>query len=133
MKDLTNANDKNKEDEWAAGALTSSTENTVENPDPIKDIKDTFRLIKSGRMLYLMPIIVWSAISIAVFGGIFVPLMTRTMKNSGDNYPDLVDNKDKQNEAALIAMTLLGIGEIFGGGIIGQIRDRVSNKVSFIA
>jgi len=63
--------------------------------DPIKDIKDSFKLMISGRMLYLMPIIIWSSVSLGVYGGIFVPLMTRTMKNSGEKYPDLVDNKDK--------------------------------------
>ena len=70
-------------------------------------------------MVYLLPLIVWSAMSLALFGGIFVPLLTRTMNNSGDIHPDLVNDTNKQNEAALLTMSLLGAGEIIGGQIIG--------------
>lgn len=76
---------------------------------------------------------VWIGISTAVFGGVLVPLMTRTMKYSGDKYPSLVTDANKQNETALLAMTLLGLGEIFGGQFIGQIRDRKGNKAATLA
>jgi hypothetical protein len=102
----------------------------VEENTPIQDIKETFNLLKSGRMLYLMPLITWSAVSIAIFGGIFIPLMVRTMKNSVEIHPDLVDDTNKQNETALLAMTLLGAGEILGGTFIGVIRDKKGYKVA---
>lgn len=69
---------------------------------------------------------------VSLFGGIFVPLMTRAMANSGDIHPDLESDTNNQNEAALLAMTLLGAGEILGGTIIGNIRDRTSNRTAFI-
>jgi predicted MFS family arabinose efflux permease len=82
-------------------------------------------------MLYTLPIQIWSAMSVGIFGGIFVKLMTRTMAYSGDKYPQLVDDTDKQNEYALIAMALLGVGEILGGQIIGFIRDRRGNFTAY--
>lgn len=48
-------------------------------------------------MLFTLPLQIWSAMSIGIFGGIFVKLMTRSMDNSGDTYPELVGNEDKQN------------------------------------
>ena len=71
--------------------------------------------------------------SISLYGGIFVPLMTRAMQNSGDLHPDLVDDTNKQNETALLAMTLLGAGEIIGGYLIGTVRDKASNKAAYIS
>lgn len=41
-------------------------------------------------------------------------------------------DKDMQNYTALYAMTLLGIGEIIGGQLIGNIRDKMNNKVAII-
>ena len=83
-------------------------------------------------MLYLMPLITWSAVSIAIFGGIFIPLMVRTMQNSADTHPDLVDDTNKQNETALIAMTLLGAGEILGGTFVGIVRDKKGYRFALV-
>jgi hypothetical protein len=58
-------------------------------------------------MLLVLPMIIWGAISNSIFGSIFIPLMTRTMDTSWDD--------DTQNQKALFAMVLLGVGEIFGG------------------
>ena len=54
----------------------------------IKDIKSTFRLLISKRMMLVIPFVIWSAMSMVVYGSLFIPLMTRTMANSPD-YPDL--------------------------------------------
>lgn len=48
-------------------------------------------------------------------------------------YPDLVDDPVKQNEFAFFTMTILGVGEIIGGTLIGQIRDRKGYIISLIA
>jgi hypothetical protein len=66
-------------------------------------------------MLLLQPFIVWSAISMGIYSSIFVPLITTTMKNSFDKYPDLRNDLNKQNQMALFAMIPLGVGEIIGG------------------
>lgn len=44
----------------------------------------------SKRMLYIMPLIVWSAWSMNFFAGVFVVLMTRCMKAT---YPVCVKDK----------------------------------------
>ena len=67
--------------------------------------------------------------SMSMFGGIFIPLMTRAMV---DNH-DFDNDKNKQNEAALYTMCLLGVGEIIGAQIVGAIRDRVSNKAAIFS
>jgi len=67
-----------------------------------------------------------------MFGGIFVPLMTRAMQNSPDLHPELIDNTAGQNEQALLAMTLLGAGEIMGGNLVGSVRDRAGNRAALV-
>jgi len=83
-------------------------------------------------MLYCLPMIIASSTNLAIYGGCFVPMLTRTMANSGDIYPELVDDTNHQNQAALMSMALIGVGEIFGGMIIGNVRDRTSNKMAVL-
>ena len=49
-----------------------------------EDIKETYSLIISKRMLKMVPLIMWSALSIAIYSSLFVPLMTDTMKENPD-------------------------------------------------
>ena len=77
-------------------------------------------------MLHVLPMIVWSAMSLSVTGGILIPLMTRAMNNS---YNPILG--DRQNEIALFTMTFLGVGEIVGGPLTGLIRDKCGNRVAY--
>lgn len=78
-----------------------------------------------------MPLIIWSAVSMNIFGGIFIVLMTRCMEHTPDT--DAYDTKDKRNEAALFTMALLGTGEIIGGTfVIGKMRDSFGSKVALV-
>lgn len=52
-------------------------------------------LMINGRMLLMMPIIIWSAFSLAIFGSVFVNLMTRSMKNQNDFF-----GRDLANESS---------------------------------
>lgn len=47
-----------------------------------EDIIETVKLMLSARMLKIVPFIVWTAISMSVYAGIFVPLMTDTMQSN---------------------------------------------------
>jgi len=91
----------------------------------------------SARMLWCMPLIIWSAWSLNIFAGVFIILMTRCMKASHPDCnidppaPDCWDD-DKRNETALFTMTLLGAGEILGGGLLGWVRDKTGNRVAII-
>jgi len=84
-----------------------------------------------------MPLIIWSAWSMNFFSMVFIIMMTRVMKAT---YPDCDVNplakdcwdNDKRNETALFTMTMLGLGEMIGGGIVGWIRDKTGNKVAFL-
>lgn len=120
-------------DKELAGVLDDEEES---KPDPIQDIKDTFNMLKSGRMLYCMPMIIWSAWSVNVFAAVFVVLNTRCMTNSYPTCKSEPDNPncwsdDDRNATALFIMCLLGIGEILGGGVLGKIRDSGGNKLAF--
>lgn len=70
-------------------------------------------------MLYIMPLIMWTALSQAAFSGSFVPLMNKTMDL---DHPDWNDNK--RLSMSLFAMIPLGAAEIIGGLAIGQISDK---------
>jgi len=102
------------------------------------DIKETAALMVSGRMLQIMPLIIWSAWSLNFFAAVFIILMVRCMKQSHPDckiLPDAPDcwDDDKRNETALFAMTLLGAGEILGGTIIGWVRDKTGNRIAIIS
>ena len=106
-------------------------------PNPMQDIRDTYNLMLSGRMVHCMPVIIWSAWSLNFFAGVFIILMTRTMKNSEINCEDDPTVKDcwdddKRNLTALFTMTLLGAGEMIGGGFVGGFRDKFGTKAAFI-
>lgn len=81
----------------------------------------------NGKMMHTIPMMIWSAISMAVFASIFISLMTRTMLSSTE-FPYLRSDKDMQNKESLLAMIYLGFGEILGGLFIGQIRDYFGNR-----
>lgn len=102
----------------------------LSNSNSLDDIRATFELLKSQKMLILIPFIIWSAASLAIFGGIFVKIITRTMTYS-TKYPDLNNDKDKQNAWSLIVMTSLGVGEIIGAIGMGVIRDKMGNRFAF--
>ena len=68
----------------------------------------------------------------AIYSGIFLSIMTRAMKNSGKEYPELVDDLSMQDQAALFAMVLRGVGDVVGSNLIGQIRDRVGTKTAIL-
>lgn len=45
---------------------------------------DTLKLLKEKRMLKIVPLILWIAISLCAYSGIFVSLMIKTMDNRID-------------------------------------------------
>ena len=111
--------------------ITDEVKDNAERP-PMEFVKDTIRLLFSARMIYVLPLIIWSGLSMAFFAGVFIPLMTRTMKDSLDINPDL-DTEDKRSVQALFTFILLGVGEILGGILfIGPIRDKFGNRFAYI-
>ena len=84
-----------------------------------KEVKEILKLLVSSRMLYFMPIIIWKALSQAAFNGSFVPLINDTMQK---DHPDQNDNK--KLSMSLFAMIPLGIGEIIGALLMGNLRDK---------
>lgn len=70
--------------------------------------------------------------SLSVFAGVFISLMSRCMGNSLDLNPEFSEDSYK-NKVALLTMTLLGVGEIFGGLLVGGIRDSKGNRVAIIS
>jgi len=42
-------------------------------------IRETWNLLKTERMMTLVPLIVWTSFSLSIFSSLFVPLMINTM------------------------------------------------------
>ena len=117
---------------------SKNAEQAEEVISPIQDIKDTIGYLINPKMLHVTPLILWTAISVSVYSGVLIILMTRSMSSgtkhgdlhdvgkSGDQ--DFVDNNNKREKAALLAMIMLGFGEIVGGLIVGKVRDTIGNK-----
>jgi len=47
--------------------------------DLVKDIKDTFKLLISKRMLMVQPLILYTGISMVIYSGTFLIIMDRAM------------------------------------------------------
>ena len=77
-------------------------------------------------MRRILPIMIWSALSLATFAGSFVTMMTETM-NSYDW------SENKQLEMSLFAMIPRGVGEMVGSLLIGYIIDKYGQKKAIVA
>ena len=67
-----------EKDVTIGNSLRDST--NIQNETSVKaDVIETFNLMISSRMLKLIPLIFWTAISLSIFAGLFVPIMTDTM------------------------------------------------------
>jgi|LauGreDrversion4_2_1035121.scaffolds.fasta_scaffold798454_1 hypothetical protein len=71
-------------------------------------------------MLYCMPLIIWTALSLTALSGNFVPLMFDTMATA---YPDWTGNE--KLSLALFALIPMGVGEILGGLIMAKVSDKL--------
>lgn len=88
-----------------------------EDPQGFKeDIIATFRMLISKRMMLVLPLIIWSAVSQSIFSGCFVPMMNNTF---GDDY-----NSNEKLEFSLLAMIPLGLGSVIGGFVQGFVADK---------
>lgn len=94
-----------------------------------QDIYETAKLMVSSRMLKIVPFIMWTAISCAIYAGVFVPLMTDTMSTNLKTQ-DWSDQTKQKN--SLLALVGLGLGEIMGSLVLGQIQDRFSNRITVL-
>ena len=82
------------------------------------------------RMLKFVPLIMTSGICIASNAGILVPLLTMTMSNTlrSQDWSEQVTNQH-----ALVALSVLGLGEIVGSLFYGRVLDRFGHKAIIIS
>ena len=76
------------------------------------ELRQTWELFMSCRMMKFVPLMIWSATSLAVFSAIFIPLFTDSMTGKSSK----IQTKD-----ALISMVFLGIGSIVGSMLWGYL------------
>lgn len=75
-----------------------------------KDLRAIWNMMSSKRMLWILPEIAWTGVSLSVYTGLLVPMISSTIPNEDDN---------SKLMKSMISMTTLGIGEILGALIIG--------------
>jgi len=80
-----------------------------------QDSKVLLELMISKRMRWVLPEIVWAGISLAIYTGLLVPMISNTLEGR--------DNTEKLMKS-MYAMVCLGVGEIVGSLAIGQVIDR---------
>ncbi|CDW81861.1 major facilitator superfamily protein [Stylonychia lemnae] len=96
--------------------------------DCSKYLKETYEMIISKKLLYVIPMIIYSGISLAIGFGIFVQFLVQTMESS-----NTYSNKESdQLKYAMLGMMVYGIGQVSGGIIQGLIIDKKGYKVSVI-
>lgn len=71
------------------------------------------------RMRMLLPQIFWTGISIAYWSGLAAIIIVRTIPN---------DDSSDQLIASLLALSVLGLGEMVGSLAMSMIVDKISNK-----
>lgn len=67
-------------------------------------------MLMSPKMVKLLPYIVWTGVSLAIYTGLLIPMIVETIPN---------DSEDQQMMKSLFSMVSLGIGEIVGALFIG--------------
>ncbi|CDW76468.1 major facilitator superfamily protein [Stylonychia lemnae] len=109
--------------------LLSSDQVANEKPQSsfLEDIRQTVKLMFSRKMVLVIPLIVWSAMSLAAQSGCFVVMMNTTMK---EDYPLWSDSK--KLEYSLFAMVPLGLGEVMGGFAHGFVADRYGQRAGVL-
>lgn len=75
------------------------------------------------RMLYVLPAIFWTGISLSIYTGLLIPIIVSTLKGS--------DQNDKLMKS-FCTMISLGLGEIVGGLGTGYIIDKFGNKLTSV-
>jgi MFS family permease len=73
------------------------------------------------KMLYLLPAIAWTGISISVYAGLLTPIISQTLHGMGEN---------EKLMKSFMAMISLGVGEIVGGLLTGHIIDKIGNRLA---
>ena len=82
------------------------------DPAGKSEIRCTFELLFSLRMLKFLPVIIYSAISLAIYQGVFFPLFELSLKN--------VD-PDEITKRCTLAGVGLGVGETIGALCNGRL------------
>jgi len=85
------------------------------------DIKGVIILLVSKKMRPLIPHLYWTGVSIAVYTGILLPIITDTLEDKETSY---------KFELSMLAMVSLGVGEIVGAIGMGMIVDKIGSKKS---
>ena len=93
-------------DPAATAKLQPSSE---EDSNFVKDLTETAKLIIDRRMLLVEPLILQTALGIAVQAAIMVPQMSLVISETKPEW-----DSAKTNQFCLLAMVGLGIGEIIG-------------------
>ena len=76
-------------------------------------------------MQKLFPLMAWTGLSMAIYQAVLVPQMTYSMPASWDD--------EKQLKYSALAQVGLGVGEVVGGYLNGEIEDKFGVKASFYA
>lgn len=76
-------------------------------------------------MLFILPYILWNAISVAIYGGTFMVIIINSMEGVHDEW-----SQQTKTKYAFLCLISLGAGEIVGSIINGIIVDRKGQKVA---
>jgi hypothetical protein len=75
-------------------------------------------------MRLILPICIWTGISIAYYDGCLVEMMSLSLPSDSE------DQKKISYEYCMLAMVFMGVGEVLGSFSIGYIIDKFGNKLA---
>ena len=79
-------------------------------------------MLKSAKMLTVVPLIMWTAISACIYSSIFMLLFRRTIA-ADETYNDIDDIENFVNYMGFFILIVLGIGGIIGSYIMAYVKD----------
>jgi MFS family permease len=85
-------------------------------------IASMWKLAKDSRFRYMIPQFLWTGVSIAYYSGILVYMMAET----------IVGSDAEKFKWSMLAMVLLGVGEILGCFFIGGIVDKFGSRTAIV-
>lgn len=95
----------------------------LENRTLKEDMKSVVGMVFNQKMRLLLPLMLWTGVSMAVYTGLLVPMISSVITT---------DTKNIQYMKAMLAMSAFGVGETTGGLFVGQIIDRIGSRLSTI-
>ena len=98
----------------------------------LQSLVDTVKVSFSRKMAFILPMLIYSGVSIAFWSGMLSPICVKQIKQD-ERHKDIWENDNAQLSMALFAMSAFGLGEVVSGPMQGKIIDKYGYKTGIVS